>query len=69
LIYNFESEDQNLDSALGSNAALFTEWRSDLLGGVMVIKGQFLDGKPLLAIPNYARLNRGGRSTVWIKAD
>ena len=24
-------------------------------------------GKPLLAIPNYARNNRGGRSIVWIK--
>ena len=36
-------------------------------GGVLVIKGAFADGKPLLAIPNYARLNRGGRSIVWMK--
>jgi uncharacterized protein len=35
---------------------------------VMVIRGEFGDGTPLLAIPNYARLNRGGRSIVWIKA-
>jgi hypothetical protein len=26
-----------------------------------------VNGKPLTAIPNYARLNRGGRSIVWIK--
>ncbi len=68
LIYNVESVDQNLDSALSPTAPLSTEWRPDLLGGVLVIKGEFTDGKPLLAIPNYARLNRGGRSMVWIKA-
>lgn len=67
LIYNIESADQNLDSILGPDAPLQTEWRPDLLGGVMVIKGTFADGKPMLAIPNYARLNRGGRSLVWIK--
>jgi hypothetical protein len=33
----------------------------------MVVKGSFKDGQPMLAIPNYARLNRGGRSLVWIK--
>jgi len=26
---------------------------------VMVIKGKFADGSPLVAIPNYARNNRG----------
>ena len=25
------------------------------------------DGSPLLAIPNYARLNRGGTTAVWFK--
>ncbi len=68
LIYNFESMDQNLDSILTLAAPLSTEWRGDLLDGVMVIKGEFTDGEPLLAIPNYARLNRGGRSMVWIKS-
>jgi uncharacterized protein len=67
LIYNIESVDQNVDSVLSPTAPLSTEWRADLLGGVMVIKGEFADGKPMLAIPNYARLNRGGRSLVWIK--
>ncbi len=67
LIYNVESVDQpnlNLAPDLGS---LKTEWRGDLLGGVMVITGQWSDGSPLLAIPNYARENRGGKSTVWLK--
>ena len=67
LIYNIESVDQNVDSILRPDAPLSTEWRPDLLGGVMVIKGAFADGQPLLAIPNYARLNRGGRSVVWMK--
>ena len=67
LIYNLESKDQNVDSILAPSAPLTTLWRPDLLGGVMVIQGAFADGQPLLAIPNYARLNRGGRSLVWIK--
>ena len=68
LIYNLESVDQNLDSVLDPASPLNTEWRQDLLDGVQVIKGQFTDGKPLLAVPNYARLNRGGRSIVWLKS-
>jgi DUF1680 family protein len=69
LIYNLESVDQNLDAVLSPTAALSTAWRADLLGGVVVIQSEFTDGKPLLAIPNYARLNRGGRSIVWLKAE
>ncbi|MCX5676745.1 MAG: glycoside hydrolase family 127 protein [Planctomycetota bacterium] len=67
LIYNIESVDQDINSVLGPTSALSTEWKGDLLGGVLIIKGTFSDGKPLTAIPNYARLNRGGRSIVWIK--
>jgi DUF1680 family protein len=67
LIYNIESVDQNVDAVLSPNSALATEWKGDLLGGVMVIKGTFADGSALTAIPNYARLNRGGRSIVWVK--
>lgn len=69
LIYNFESVDQSLDLALSPTAPLTTEWRPDLLGGVRVVLGASVDGKPLLAVPNYARLNRGGRSIVWIKSE
>ena len=76
LIYNVERADQpNINLALGS-APLTPEWRGDLLGGVMVIKGQWADGSPLVAIPNYARENRiaqgpgrgsGPNSIVWFK--
>jgi DUF1680 family protein len=67
LIYNIESVDQDINSVLGPTSDLSTQWKGDLLGGVLMIKGAFADGKPLTAIPNYARLNRGGRSIVWIK--
>ena len=67
LVYNIESVDQNIVSILSPTSPLNTEWRSSLLDGVKVIEGTFTDGKPLTAIPNYARLNRGGRSLVWIR--
>ncbi len=67
LVYNIESADQNVESILAPDSPLATEWRASLLGGVDVITGTFADGKPMLAIPNYARLNRDGRSVVWIK--
>jgi DUF1680 family protein len=67
LIYDIESSDQpdlNLTPDLKS---FTTEWRSDLLGGVMVIKGKWSNGSPLLAVPNYARENRGAeKSIVWL---
>jgi hypothetical protein len=48
--------------------SLKTEWRGALLGGTLVITGQWSDGSPLLAIPNYARENRGAtESVVWLK--
>jgi uncharacterized protein len=67
LIYNIESVDQDINLVLGSDATLSTEWKPNLLGGVVVIKGAFTTGAPMVAIPNYARNNRGGRSVVWIK--
>jgi DUF1680 family protein len=68
LIYNVELADQpKLDLAPDINS-LTTEWRGDLLGGIMTIKGKWSDSSPLLAIPNYARVNRGGGgSVVWLK--
>jgi DUF1680 family protein len=65
LVYNIESVDQNVDSVLKSDAPLTAEFRSDLLGGVMTLKSTFADGSAMLAVPHYARLNRGGRSQVW----
>ena len=51
-------------------------WRPELLGGVMAIEGRGATGiddgrKPtkFFAVPNYVRLNRGGRSQVWITED
>lgn len=67
LVYNIESVDQKVDGVLQGASALSTEWKPDLLGGVVVIKGAFSDGTSMVAIPNYARNNRGGRSLVWIR--
>ena len=47
--------------------ALDAQWRPDLLGGVMAIRGRWAGGGDLTALPNYARNNRGGRSIVWIR--
>jgi DUF1680 family protein len=67
LVYNIESVDQPIDKVLAPDSPLTTQWKPDLLGGVMVINGKFTDGTDFQAIPNYMRLNRGGRSIVWIR--
>ena len=76
LVYNVESVDNgDINKQIGQGQ-LTTEWRDDLLAGVLTIKGTWADGTPLLAIPNYARNNRnqprdpGDRSPssiVWIR--
>ena len=58
LMYNIERVDQDITKMLDPNAPLTTEWRGDLLGGAIVIRGKFTDGSPMMAIPNYARTNR-----------
>jgi len=58
LIYNLEKVDQDISKPVAEKSRLKPEWRGDLLGGVMAIRGEFADGSPLLAIPNYARVNR-----------
>ena len=69
LIYNVETADQhNLDAALSSES-LKAEWRSDLLGGVMAISGKWQDGTPMLAIPNYARMNRVAQERPEVAGD
>lgn len=59
LLYNIEKTDVgDITTQLSPDAPLTTEWRGDLLGGVTVIKGTFADGSPMIAIPNYACMNR-----------
>jgi len=62
LIYNVERADQSDISGAIGNAPLKSEWKGDLLGGVMLIKGSWANGDALTAIPNYARMNRAGQS-------
>ncbi len=60
LVYNVEVADQaDIDQPL-SDEPLTTEWRPDFLGGVMVLHGKWKDGSPMMAIPNFARMNRTG---------
>ncbi len=54
LIYKIEGMDQGIAKPLSPDSPLTTEWRGDLLGGVMAIRGQFADGSPMMAIPDYA---------------
>jgi len=83
MIYNVEKADQpDIDKYIGTGP-LSLEWKKDLLGGIMVITGQWADGTPMIAVPNYARNNRNrisytykpGRqhpddgSIVWIKKE
>lgn len=59
LIYNVETADgQDINKAIDTKKPLAIEWRDNFLRGMLVIKGQWEDGSPLLAIPNYARTNR-----------
>jgi uncharacterized protein len=58
LVYNIEQVDQDITKVFDSRAKLVTEWKPDLLGGVVMIKGQFADGSPMMAIPNFVRANR-----------
>jgi len=58
LIYNVEKADQpDIDKYIGTGP-LSLEWKKELLGGVMTIRGKWDDGTALVAIPNYARNNR-----------
>jgi DUF1680 family protein len=83
LLYNVEKADNgNIDKTIG-NGPLHLEWEGNFLHGIMAIKGTWADGSPLVAVPNYARLNRlpvtaspdesnhtpppPPVSTVWIK--
>lgn len=58
LIYCVEQVDQDIDQVLPADPELTTQWRPDLLNGVLVINGRWANGDRLVAIPYYARLNR-----------
>jgi hypothetical protein len=58
LIFSSAIQRTDITRVLSPKAPLTTEWKPDLLGGVVVIKGQFTDGSPMMAIPNFARMNR-----------
>jgi hypothetical protein len=58
LVYNIEKVDQDITQPLAPGEPLTAEWRPELLGGVMTVKGRFADGSRLLAVPNFARYNR-----------
>ncbi len=58
LMYNIEAVDQDINQVLAPDSSLATEWRADFLGGIVMIKGKFADGSSLVAIPNFARMNR-----------
>ncbi len=61
LVYNVERADQRrIDLPIG-NAPLVPEWRDDILGGVVAIRGSWSDGSTLIAVPNFARMNRTDR--------
>jgi uncharacterized protein len=60
LIYSVETADNKDIEGKISGAPLRAEWRPDLLGGIMVIAGKWSDGSDLLAVPNFARMNRVG---------
>jgi DUF1680 family protein len=60
LVYNAETTDNHDIKRRPGDAPLRAEWRPDLLGGVIVIAGKWSDGSELVAVPNFARMNRVG---------
>jgi hypothetical protein len=58
LIYNVETADNGKIGRKLGDDPLRAEWRPDVLGGVMVISGKWEDGSPMVAVPNFARMNR-----------
>lgn len=77
MIYSFEEVDNGNEINEGSlgTGELKAEWDPGFFGGMLLIKGTWADGKPLTAIPNYARMNRNEprdpqirttRSNVWV---
>ena len=64
LVYNVERADQRDIEQTISATPLQAQWRGDLLGGIMTLTGKWEDGTPLLAVPNYVRMNRVGEEPI-----
>ncbi|HEV2353100.1 MAG TPA: beta-L-arabinofuranosidase domain-containing protein, partial [Puia sp.] len=58
LLYNVETADNDDIAQRVGKGPMRLEWKGQLLDGVMTINGVWADGTPLVAIPNYARMNR-----------
>jgi len=58
LLYNVETADQPDIAQHIGGGPLTLQWADHFLDGVMTINGHWADGTPLLAVPNYARMNR-----------
>jgi len=72
LVYCLEQEDNkdfNYDDfTIRSDGSFATEYRSDLLGGIVVLSGQDSHGRPCNLIPYYAWDNRNpGFMQVWMR--
>lgn len=64
VVFSFEDADHAWpvkDGTLARDAGLKAVWRDDMLGGTMTV-----EGGGWIGVPNYARLNRGGWSQVWL---
>ena len=73
LVYCFEQCDNSVDIdkiVLAKDADFRYEFKSDLLGGIGVIKCKNIDGKELTAVPYYAWDHReSGKMAVWVRQD
>jgi DUF1680 family protein len=68
LIYAVEGLSPEPLGTLSPDASLTTEWRPNLLHGVVVIKTPLSSGVSVDAIPYYARQNRGNNHfEVWLR--
>jgi len=70
IVYCLEEADNAgrvLDLSLPDDSSLESEFHPDLLGGVVVVKGQPAEQNPFTAVPYYAWAHRGaGKMIVWI---
>lgn len=69
IVYGLEGLDNEGQAlvSLPADPHFDVEYRPDMLGGVAVIRGKTVDGKPFLAIPFYTLANRANsQQEVWL---